>query len=211
MTEPFPPFRLSVEALGVDRGGRRVIEAVDLSLSGGEAVLLTGPNGVGKSTLLRAVAGLIAHSGKVRIELSGGDADEAGRCMHYLGHRDAVKPTLSVIENLAFWCDFLGPDGGAAPEAALAVVGLAELKTLPAAWLSAGQRRRLAIARLVAVRRPLWLLDEPTAALDAASEAMLAGLMADHIAAGGAIIAATHQEIGLKARRLRLETEAEAC
>lgn len=214
MSQPFPPFSLVVEGLSVDRGGRRVIEDADLTLRGGEAVLITGPNGIGKSTLLRAIGGLTARrAGRVHLQgAMAADADDIGRHCHYLGHRDALKAALTVAENLAFWRDFLG-GGGTPVEEALAAVGLADLAGLPAAWLSAGQRRRLAIARLVAVRRPLWLLDEPTAALDAAAEESLLARMAAHVAAGGAILAATHLALGLDgARSLSLEAgEAPPC
>ena len=122
---------------------------------------------------------------------------------HYLGHRDALKPALSVSENLSFWGDFLG---GAAFDAreSLAAVGLDHAAQLPAAYLSAGQRRRLSIARLLAVRRPVWLLDEPTNALDAAGQSMFATLMGDHLAHGGLIIAATHAPLGVHANELRI-------
>ena len=126
-----------------------------------------------------------------------------GEQAHYLGHQDALKPSLTVAENLDFWARYL--DGGATITAALDAVGLGSIASLPAAYLSAGQRRRLSIARLVAVERPLWLLDEPTSALDAAAQTMLAGLMRNHLAGGGMILAATHGPIGLDgAKELRL-------
>jgi heme exporter protein A len=122
---------------------------------------------------------------------------------HYLGHRDALKPALSVIENLAFWRDFLGGEASDARES-LIEVGLDHAIDLPAAYLSAGQRRRLSIARLLAVRRPIWLLDEPTSALDAAGQNMFASLMNDHLGRGGLIVAATHIPLGIAARELRI-------
>ena len=123
---------------------------------------------------------------------------------HYLGHQDALKPSLSVAENLRFWSGFLGA-GAADIAEPLAAVGLDTLADLPAAYLSAGQRRRLSIARILAVKRPIWLLDEPTSALDAAAQERLAEFMRAHIAGGGLILAATHSALGLDdARELRL-------
>ena len=134
----------------------------------------------------------------------GGEAEASiAEQAHYLGHQDALKASLSVGENLTFWIEYLGGSRTAVP-AALEAVGLAPLAGLPAAYLSAGQRRRLSIARLAAVERPLWLLDEPTSALDAPSQERLAGLMRAHLGTGGMIVAATHGPIGLDARELRL-------
>jgi heme exporter protein A len=141
------------------------------------------------------------------VAFAGGEAElSVAEQAHYLGHQDALKPSLSVWENLRFWADFME-----APETspgALAAVGLDELAELPAAYLSAGQRRRLSIARLVAVPRPIWLLDEPTAALDRAAQARLTELMQKHLASGGLILAATHGPLGLDgAKELRLGEE----
>ena len=189
-------MKLLGENLACERGGRTVFTAVNFSLAGGEALVVTGRNGAGKSSLLRMIAGLLRVAGG-NLSLSGG-ADEVtlAEQAHYLGHLDALKPSLSVGENLQFWARYLGASG-AVVEPALDAVDLATLADLPAAYLSAGQRRRLSIARLLAVKRPLWLLDEPTSALDAQSQERLAGLMRAHRAGGGLIVAAAHGPIGL--------------
>jgi heme exporter protein A len=198
------PTRLLGSELCCVRGGRTVFSALSFALGAGEALLVSGPNGAGKSSLLRLVAGLLRIEAG-RLELEGGDAEAPlGEQAHYLGHQDALKPSLTVTENLDFWIRYLGGDDQAAM-AALGTVGLDGIARLPAAYLSAGQRRRLSIARLIAVERPLWLLDEPTSALDAAAQAMLADLMRKHLAHGGMILAATHGPIGLDgAKELRL-------
>jgi heme exporter protein A len=122
---------------------------------------------------------------------------------HYLGHRDALKPALSVEENLSFWRAFLGGDAGDIGQC-LKAVGLGHAAHLPAAFLSAGQRRRLSIARLLVVRRPVWLLDEPTSALDTAGQELFEGVMGEHLASGGIVIAATHAPLGIETRELRM-------
>jgi heme exporter protein A len=197
------PTRLLASELACVRGGRTVFSGLSFAVDAGEALLVSGPNGAGKSSLLRAVAGLVRLTDG-RLELTDGDTDATlGEQAHYLGHLDALKPSLSVGENLEFWARYL--DGGAAIAPALDAVGLGSIARLPAAYLSAGQRRRLSIARLIAVARPLWLLDEPTSALDTAAQTMLATLMRSHLAGGGMILAATHGPIGLDgAKELRL-------
>jgi len=196
-------MRLSGRGVRCVRGGREIFSGLDFEASSGEALAVTGPNGAGKTSLLRLIAGLLTMAGG-SVDLEGGEAElTLPEQAHYLGHRDALKPALSVLENLAFWRDFLG---GAAFDAAesLAAVGLDHASHLPAAYLSAGQRRRLSIARLLAVRRPIWLLDEPTNALDTAGQALFATLMGDHLARGGLIVAATHAPLGIQARELRI-------
>jgi heme exporter protein A len=198
-------MQLTSENLSCVRGGRQVFTGLNFGLSGGEALEVTGRNGAGKSSLLRMIAGLIRISDG-RLALSGSDDDDAsiGEQSHYLGHLDALKSSLSVGENLQFWGEFLGASRPAI-QPALEAVDLAPLAGLPAAYLSAGQRRRLSIARLVVVRRPIWLLDEPTSALDVPSQKRLADLMRTHVAGGGMIVAAAHGPIGLeRARELKL-------
>lgn len=176
---------------------------LDFEAAAGELLAVTGRNGAGKTSLLRLIAGLLRPAGG-SIALQGGETESTlPEQAHYLGHRDALKPALSVRENLAFWRGFLGgePTDG---DASLAAVGLDHIADLPAAYLSAGQRRRLSVARLLAVRRPVWLLDEPTSALDAEGQGVFAGLMTAHLAGGGLIVAATHTPLGLPARELRI-------
>src|SRR6266511_3625025 len=197
-------MRLTASDLACIRGGRQVFSSLTFAVAAGEALLVTVPNGAGKSSLLRLIAGLVRPTAG-RLALDGGDPDlTIAEQVHSLGHQDALKPALTVTENLAFWMQFLGGSPAGA-EPALAAVGLGGIATLPAAYLSAGQRRRLSIARLIAVKRPLWLLDEPTTALDVTAQAMLAELMRAHLQGGGLIVAAVHGPIGLeKAAELRL-------
>jgi heme exporter protein A len=196
-------MRLSGRGVRCVRGGREIFSGLDFEGAAGQALAVTGRNGSGKTSLLRLIAGLL-HPAGGSIELAGGDAElTLPEQAHYLGHRDALKPALSVMENLSFWRDFLGGKPGDAA-ASLARVGLDHAVQLPAAFLSAGQRRRLSIARLLSVQRPIWLLDEPTTALDAAGQAMFAALMREHLAGGGMIIAATHAPLGIEAAELRI-------
>ena len=188
-------MRLVADSLVVTRGGRQVLDGVSLAISGGGALSVVGPNGAGKSTLLRTLAGLIRPvSGSVAFEEDANDDAEPRERMHLLGHQDAVKSGLSVARNLSFVRDLLGGDGDV--QSALERVGLGALADLPGGVLSAGQKRRLALARLIAAPRPVWLLDEPTAALDSAGQALLISLVEEHRARGGAVVAATHLELG---------------
>ncbi len=196
-------MRLSGRGVTCVRGGRVVFAGLDFEAAAGEVLVVTGANGSGKTSLLRLIAGLLIPAAGV-VALEGGEAElTLPEQAHYLGHRDALKPALSVTENLGFWRDFLGGEPHDIGQS-LRAVGLDHAANLPAAYLSAGQRRRLSLARLLAVRRPLWLLDEPTAALDVAGQELFTGLMRDHISGGGLIVAATHAPLGIEAQELRI-------
>ena len=193
---------LNVENLAARRGDDLLFSQISFALQPGEALVLTGANGSGKSTLLRVVAGLLRpEAGYVSfVGGEGHDVRPAGEVSHYLGHRNAMKPELSVDENLSFWQDFLGDsDGGKGLSILEAAeeVGLGGITHLPFGYLSAGQQRRFALAKLLVAYRPIWILDEPTAALDAAADRMFARLVSGHLAAGGIVLAATHQPLGL--------------
>jgi heme exporter protein A len=194
-------LRLRVENLAVARGGRLVLQHVSFALSGGEALVVTGRNGVGKSTLLRSIAGLLPHAGGTVALDGAGEEAELPQQAHYLAHADGMKAALTVEENLGFWSRYLARDPDARSrtvEEALALVGLGHALRAPFGALSAGQKRRAALARLLVAFRPIWLLDEPLTALDRASREKFAAVMRDHCARGGLIVAATHEPLGLE-------------
>jgi heme exporter protein A len=195
--------RLLVENLALVRGTRRLAQGLSFALESGQALSITGPNGAGKSTLLRVLAGLLAPAAGT-VSLSGVDPQEMAQQIHYAGHAEALKNALTARENLQFWSALLGGPAGLTPQQALERVNLAHLPDLPVSYLSAGQRRRVALARLLVAPRPLWLMDEPSTALDTAAQARLAELMEAHLSGGGLIVAATHSPLGVPAGELML-------
>lgn len=195
--------------IGVDRGARRVVEGVSFCLSNGEAMIVTGENGSGKSTLLRALSGLLPLAkGSLHFDLLVEGSDDPliiREQIHYLGHQNAMKASLTVRENLSFWQGFTtsgdksgGYDSvGLSVEEALDFVELPQTIDLPFGYLSTGMRRRVSIAKLLINEKPIWIVDEPTAGLDAKSSEMFSGLTQDHCENGGILIAATHLPLGV--------------
>ncbi len=194
------------DRLACERGGRLVFARLDFTLVAGEMLVLRGANGSGKSTLLRVMAGLTpVLSGEIRWGDGAIQADRLahnGRC-HYVGHQDALKPVLTVRQNLQLW-QSLRNGRPERIDLALEQLGIARLADLPARLLSAGQRRRLALARLVAIAAPLWLLDEPATALDADGVSRLDQVLRDHLAGGGRVVLSSHGEVAGSARILDL-------
>ena len=202
-------MQLIVENLVQLRGGRTIIDHLSFTASDGEALVLTGPNGAGKTTLMRTLAGFLRPEAGT-IQLDGGDPERtlAEQC-HFIGHLNGTKSTLTVAENLTFWAEYLdgmtGPDVPGRVANALEAFELANLARVPAGYLSAGQKRRVALARLMVTWRPLWLLDEPTSSLDTASAALVRDCIDAHTGRSGLAVVATHLALGLKrARELRL-------
>ncbi len=191
---------LVVKNLSCQRGGRTIFSALSLDIAAGEAVLLRGPNGAGKSTLLRVIAGLIpAISGDISLNgIPATDRDEFQGQITYAGHLDAIKPQLTVAENLRFWAQLFEADS---LSQTMKDFRLDEIADRPAHACSAGQKRRLGLARIAVTSRPLWLLDEPTVSLDTETTARFAAIIDAHCAKGGIAFIATHIDLGLKAAR----------
>jgi heme exporter protein A len=198
---------LTAEKLACMRGDRRVFADLDFQVAAGEALVVEGANGVGKTSLLRLIAGfLVPAFGSITLNTDTNavsDDEERGRNVGLLGHQDGIKPQLSVGEQLEFFARLYGACVAVLP--ALERVGLVRQRELPCRYLSAGQKKRLGLARLMLSGRALWLLDEPFAALDTAGRVLAAELMTAHCASGGIVVAATHDALGLDARLLRLE------
>ncbi|HSV28459.1 MAG TPA: heme ABC exporter ATP-binding protein CcmA [Candidatus Omnitrophota bacterium] len=207
-----PVALFSGSKLACVRGGRIVFAGLDFTLAAGDALVLLGPNGSGKSSLLRVLAGLLKPASGVLAwqgENVSDDPEAHAARSHYVGHHDAIKPVLSVAENLRFWARLHEPHAPTATEAvetALDRFGLGHLRDIPGKMLSAGQKRRTNLARLLAAPSPLWLLDEPITALDRKSIATLEAVFAEHRAGGGIVVLSTHADVDLpNARELHLD------
>lgn len=194
---------VEAENLTCVRGGRPVFRGLNFRCEAGGALSLEGPNGSGKTSLLRILAGLLApESGRIRFGQVV-DREERRQLAGWLGHHDGLKPQLTPAESLRFFAQLYGA-AGAGISALLEAVGLSRAADLPCQYLSAGQRRRLALARLMLCGRPLWLLDEPFASLDGAGKALLLEGLREHLARGGLAVIATHDPLPLDAARLPL-------
>lgn len=192
-------MRLTAEGIAGERGGTELFRDVSFSIGPGEGLVLTGPNGAGKSTMLRILAGLLRPSAG-RVFFTEDNGEPAHEPFHFLSAQNAMKDQLSTLDNLRFWKDFLPGHPsrtGIEPLTALERVGLAHTADLPFGYLSTGQRRRAAIARLLVSHRPVWLADEPTSGLDKASESLFASIASSHLSSGGILIAATHLPLGI--------------
>lgn len=197
---------LSVNNLSCQRSGRVIFAALSFDIAAGQAMVLRGPNGAGKSTLLRVLAGLIpAQSGSVSLNKTPlNHTDGFQDQITYAGHLDAIKPQLTVAENLRFWADLFDSP---AFEQTMQDFRLTEIAGRQAHTCSAGQKRRLGLARIAVTARPLWLLDEPTVSLDTETTAQFAALVDRHCEAGGMALIATHIDLGLShSTELRMET-----
>jgi heme exporter protein A len=198
---------VDAENLVLVRGGRHVQHNLTCRVAAGQTLVITGRNGAGKTSLLRALAGFLEpRAGEIRFRLNSGEVisggDERGPFVGWIGHHDGVKPQLTTAEHLKFHIEF--ERGAGDIDAAMAQTGLGPLRDLPAQYLSAGQRRRLAFARLMLSARPLWLLDEPFSALDAEGKLFVRTLITRHCAEGGIVIAATHEPLGVEGTALAL-------
>ena len=197
---------LTAEKLACARGDRVLFEGLSFQLAAGQALAVEGANGAGKTSLLRLIAGFLTpRAGRIVLKTGNGESDdneERGKLIGWLGHQDGLKPQLTVIEQLEFFARLYRAPTDA--QAALEEVGLTRQKDFPCRFLSAGQRRRLALARLIISGRPLWLLDEPFAALDSDGQVLMTRVMARHCANGGFVIAAIHEPLGLDNRVIRL-------
>jgi heme exporter protein A len=195
-------MRLIAKALTVSRGNRVVLQGLDLNVAAGECLVVRGPNGAGKSTLLRTLAGLVrTDAGSVELEGGAADTDIGTQC-HYVSHANGSRRSQTAGDIVRFWARFLGSTTRPSDIVSwLERLGLGHLEAIPAGVLSSGQQRRLAFARLLAAPRPVWLLDEPTVALDDRGQAVIEGLIDEHVAQGGIALITTHVPITLTAAR----------
>ncbi|HVZ91107.1 MAG TPA: heme ABC exporter ATP-binding protein CcmA [Rhizomicrobium sp.] len=196
------PLRVEIASLTAIRGGRVLFRDLSFAVEAGEALCVEGANGSGKTSLLRLIAGFLAPAaGAIRIG-DVAEAEERGKLVGWLGHQDAVKPQMTVRETLAFFAQLYRSDGEVGD--AMEAVGLAPLADLPGQYLSAGQKKRLALARLSLCDRPVWLIDEPLASLDASGKRIAAEMIAAHCGQGGIALVATHEPLGVGCARLSL-------